>query len=62
MNNTQGLPWHIVESAILREKKWLQSVFDFGPFQKEDFTHLSSSDEMFRQLSVSIIGGKILAC
>ena len=61
MNATQGLPWHIVESAILREKKWLKSVLDFGPFQKEDFIHLPSSDEMLRQVSASIISGKISA-
>jgi len=60
----QKLPWHVVETAILKEKEWLISVFDFGqqrttvPEEGLPRAPLSES-EMLRQLSVSILRGNI---
>ncbi len=56
-------PWHIVEHSILSEKKWLKSIFDFGPYTHKynDFFSVLSSDEMLRQISIAIVSGKISA-
>lgn len=61
---TQLPPWHIVEQSILKEKKWLLEVFDFGPFsaKSEESGNAISSDDMLRQISIAIISGKISAC
>ena len=61
-----GLPWHIVEAAILREKQWLISTLDFAQERKniEDissFTDKLSRDEMLRRISISIVNGNIRA-
>lgn len=68
MNNShkEGLPWHIVEQAITIEKEWLVKSFDFGQEQRkeniEEPTAIPlSKDEMLRQISISILRGKIRA-
>ena len=64
-NNTKGLPWHTVESAILLEKKWLEKLFDFNEDHYKESVSVSSSslssEEMMRQLCISIIKGEIKA-
>lgn len=59
----KALPWHIVEAAIFKEKKWILDVFDFSEFNRTDQTaNLNlpiSLDEMVRQISISILRGKI---
>lgn len=59
----QSLPWHIAEKAILMEKAWLKKAFDFGPFpnKEENFANIISSDEMLRQISISIVSGNVSA-
>ena len=69
MNNPikkEGLPWHVVEQAIAVEKEWLVRNFDFGQEQRKE--HVAeptatplSKDEMLRQISISILRGKIRA-
>lgn len=67
MTNHTGLPWHIVEAAINREKEWLLKTMDFG--QAREILHnnaptLSTAipvDEMLRNISISIVRGDILA-
>ena len=62
VDKDSGLPWHIVERAVIAEKKWLSQVFDFGQLREEDEEFVPtplSSDEMLRQLSISIVNGRI---
>ncbi|HEY4514217.1 MAG TPA: hypothetical protein VJH69_02735 [Candidatus Paceibacterota bacterium] len=67
MTNDNGLPWHIVEAAIYKEKQWLLQMMDFGQSRNDvlqkDPTHSTSisADEMLRHLSISIVRGYIRA-
>ena len=65
MRNIKGPPWHTVERAIREEKRWLLRVFDFNQLREKKYAESApaflSSDEMFRQLSISIVSGKIHA-
>ncbi|MES2966209.1 MAG: hypothetical protein V4668_00310 [Patescibacteria group bacterium] len=59
------LPWHEVEQKILTEERWLNEVFDFGPFSGEDSTPVPpglSNDKMLRQIAIAIVNGQIEAC
>ncbi len=61
-----GLPWHTVEGAVQKEKRCLSDVFDFGQEWKQDDEEKEnhsplSSDEMLRQISLSILRGDIQA-
>ncbi len=64
--NKEGLPWHVVERAITVEREWLVRSFDFGQEQRkeniaEPTTTPLSKNEMLRQISISILRGKIRA-
>ena len=61
-----GLPWHIVENAIKNERKWLIIALNFGirEDKEEDFIRSLpglSKEEILRQISISLVGGKIKA-
>jgi hypothetical protein len=58
------LPWHEVEHAILKEERWLNEVFDFGPYSHQGSTPIPpnlSSDKMLRQIAIAIVNGTIQA-
>lgn len=58
------LPWHEVEHAILKEERWLQEVFDFGPYAHKDESPIPpnlSNDKMLRQIAIAIVNGTIQA-
>ncbi len=58
------LPWHEVEQAILKEERWLQEVFDFGPYSHKDDTPMPpnlSNDKMLRQIAIAVVNGTIQA-
>lgn len=55
------LPWHVVEAAIQREKKWFLEVFEFDDRGHNQSTMPVSHDEMVRQLCVAIVSGKVRA-
>lgn len=61
--NEQILPWHKVEEAIIKEKKWLLDVFDFSEFGrgKNQNKLPIPLEEMLRQISVSIVRGDVRA-
>ena len=59
--NQNELPWHVVEAAILKEKKWLLRVLDFGLRLENFSTSPLSADEILRQISISILRGDIHA-
>lgn len=64
---TTGLPWHIVEKAIKEEQKWLSSALDFGIREDKEEDYIRnlpglSREEILRQISISIVSGKIKAC
>lgn len=56
----KDLPWHIAEKAIFKEKSWLKTALDWGPFEKSAPIDLSK-DEMLRQISILIVSGKLKA-
>src|SRR3989344_553947 len=61
-----GLPWHIVENAIKNERKWLIIALNFGirEDKEEDFIRSLpglSKEEILRQISISLVSGKIKA-
>ena len=61
-----GLPWHIVENAIKNERKWLIIALNFGirEDKEEDFIRSLpglSKEEILRQISISVVSGKIKA-
>ncbi len=54
-----GLPWHIVEEAINRESKWLQTVIE-----QESIDEVPGCDRCrytFRKIALLIIAGRITA-
>lgn len=58
------LPWHEVERAIINEEHWLNNVFDFGPYEKDDSALILpnlSNDKMLRQIAIRIVNGAIQA-
>ena len=62
----EGLPWHIVERAIAIEKEWIVRSFDFGQEQRKEKVEEPTvaplaKDEMLRQISISMLRGKIHA-
>lgn len=61
IKENQTLPWHKVEVAIVKEKRWLLEVFDFSEFGRtnDKQNYLISLDEMLRQISISIVRGDI---
>lgn len=66
MKNQAELPWHIVETALFKEKDWLLHAFDFGQQRKITQEENSaatplSADEMLRQIAISVLRGDICA-
>ncbi len=58
------LPWHEVEQKILIEERWLNEVFDFGPFSDKDSAPIPpglSNDKMLRQIAIAIVNGAVVA-
>ncbi len=58
------LPWHEVEKAILKEERWINEVFDFGPYSDIDSIPLPlglSQDKMLRQIAIAIVNGGVVA-
>lgn len=58
------LPWHEVEQTIIKEERWLNDIFDFGPFSDKDSTPIPpglSNDKMLRQIAIAIVNGSIEA-
>lgn len=52
-NNQEGLPWHIVEQAIIKEKQWIIQAFDFGQKKRKDDEERYSTDEMLRPREIN---------
>lgn len=63
--NKDGLPWHVVEKAVVKEQVWLKKVMDFGlRFKEQDDVARELGIEnyqMLRWISISIVSGKISA-
>jgi len=59
-NNSNFLPWHIVEKAILKEMAWLESTIPEAPFSKEKQFGLCKRC-IYRQIAILIVSGKVKA-
>jgi hypothetical protein len=58
------LPWHEVEKTILNEERWLNDIFDFGPYLDTDSPPIPlrlSNDKMLRQIAIAIVNGGVVA-
>ncbi len=58
------LSWHEVEQTILNEERWLNEVFDFGPYFNKDSAPVPlglSNDIMLRQIAIAIVNGAVEA-
>ena len=54
--NSRSLPWDVVEKAINKEVKWLETIIETSPYNKE-----ICKDYIFRRLAILIVSGKIKA-
>lgn len=56
-NQSESLPWNVVEGAIIKEIKWLKKTIIEAPIKKSNYC----KDCIFRRLAILIVSGKIKA-